>query len=200
MLRYAITDGTTGDDSSENSAAALVARCSELARNGVDFILVREKHLAAGELAAVSRAVIEAVRAAGTGTRVLIARRVDVAIAVGADGVHLSAQPGELTVGQVRSLMPEAVVSVSCHTLDEVKRAREGGASAVLFGPVFGKTMDGVEVVAGVGLETLREACAAAGEMAVLALGGVTEGNAAACVEVGASGVAGIRSFFGKKP
>jgi thiamine-phosphate pyrophosphorylase len=67
----------------------------------------------------------------------------------------------------------------------------------VLFGPVFGKTLDGVEVVAGVGLEGLREACGVAGEMPVLALGDVTAGNAVSCVDAGASGVAGIRMFFG---
>jgi thiamine-phosphate pyrophosphorylase len=128
------------------------------------------------------------------GMRVIVAGRVDVAIAVGAAGVHLSAREGELTPEQVRALMPAAFVSVSCHRVEEVRRAREGGASAVLFGPVFGKAVDGVEVVPGVGLEKLREACAVG--VPVLALGGVTEANAGVCVEVGAWGVAGIRMFF----
>jgi thiamine-phosphate pyrophosphorylase len=127
---------------------------------------------------------------------VLVAQRLDVALAVGADGVHLSAAAGELTVSQVRILMPEAFVSVSCHALDEVRLARDGGASAVLFGPVFGKTVDRVEVVPGVGLKALRAACEAAGDMPALALGGVGERNAASCVEAGASGVAAIRMFF----
>jgi thiamine-phosphate pyrophosphorylase len=48
-----------------------------------------------------------------------------------------------------------------------------------------------------VGLEKLREACAVAGEMPVFALGGVDEGSAGECVDAGASGVAGIRMFFG---
>ena len=161
----------------------------------MDFILIREKHLAAGVLAALAREVIAAVR--GAGTRVLVARRVDVAVAVGADGVHLAGPAGELTPGQVRQVMPGAFVSVSSHAVTEVERAREGGANAVLFGPVFGKTVDGVEVVGGVGLERLREACAAAGEMPVFALGGMDAGNATSCVEAGASGVAGIRMFFG---
>jgi len=176
---------------------ALARRCGELARSGVEFVLVREKLLGAGELARVSRAVIAAVLAESGPTRVLIARRLDVAIAVGADGVHLASRAGELRVGDVRRLMPEAWVSVACHSLEEVRRARQDGASAVLFGPVFGKTVEGVEVVAGVGLEKLREACAVAGEMPVFALGGVDEGSAGECVDAGASGVAGIRMFFG---
>jgi thiamine-phosphate pyrophosphorylase len=175
--------------------AALVARCAELARGGVDFVLVREKHLAAGALAVLSRTVIRAVREAGISTRLLIAQRLDVAIATGADGVHLSAGVSELTVQQVRHLMPQAFVTVSCHSIADVERARDAGASAVLFAPVFGKVVDGVEVVAGVGLERLHEACVAAGTMPVFALGGVTEENAARCIEAGAAGIAGIRMF-----
>jgi len=190
VQRYAITPGMT--DLQGNSR--LVARCAELAADGVDFLLIREKHLAAGALVSLSREIVAAVR--GTGTRVLVARRVDVALAVGADGVHLAGAAGELTPEQVRQVMPEAFVSVSCHAVWEVEKAREGGAAAVLFGPVFGKTVEGVEVVGGIGVELLREACVAAGEMPVFALGGVDEGNAVSCVEAGAGGAAGIRMFF----
>jgi thiamine-phosphate pyrophosphorylase len=195
MQRYAITDGSASFSPGGKSAEALAAQCAELAREGVEFILVREKQLSAGELAAVCRKVLGAVRTSGTGTKVLVTGRVDVALAVGADGVNLSGAVGELTVSQVRELMLGAFVSVSCHSVEEVARARDAGTSAALFGPVFGKTVSDEEVVAGVGLEALREACEVAGEMRVFALGGVTEGNAGECVEVGASGVAGIRMF-----
>ena len=173
----------------------VVARCGALGRAGVDFVLVREKLLEAGELTRLVRAVVSAVRPGGT--KVLVAQRVDVAVAAGADGVHLSGQGGELGPQQVRRVMPGAVVSVSCHGVEEVRRAAEEGASMVLFAPVFGKEVDGVEVVAGVGIARLREACGAAGKVPVLALGGVWEGNAGTCVAVGAAGVAGIRMFFG---
>jgi thiamine-phosphate pyrophosphorylase len=188
MKRYAITNGTV----SVSNAGAIAARCAELAEDGVDFLLVREKQLPAGELAVVCRAILAA---AGGRTRVLVAQRVDVAIAVGAAGVHLSARAGELTPAQVRRLMHDPFVSVSCHTVAEVRRAAEDGADAVLFGPVFGKTVDGVEVVGGVGLERLREACAMG--VPVFALGGVDEATAEQCVVAGASGIAGIRTFFG---
>ncbi len=196
MFRYAITDGRLWFSPGREAAERLAEDCAELAADGVDYILVREKKLAIGELASVCRAVLAAVRATGAATKVLVAQRLDVAMAVGADGVHLSGQPGELTATQVRELMPEAFVSVSCHSLAEVVRARETGASAVLFGPVFGKRVDGVEVTEGVGLEALREACGVAGEMPVFALGGVGARNAAECVQAGASGVAAIRMFF----
>lgn len=172
----------------------LVARCEALGRAGVEFVLVREKRMEAGELTRLVRAVVAAARPGGM--KVLVAQRADVAVAAEADGVHLSGRSGELLPEQVRRVMPGAIVSVSCHRGEEVRRAAEEGASLVLFAPVFGKTVDGVEVAAGVGIESLREACGAAGGMPVLALGGVTEGNVGACVEAGAAGVAGIRMFF----
>jgi len=100
-------------------------------------------------------------------------------------------------VREAKRAFLESWVSVSCHSLADVESARAAGADVCLFGPVFGKSVDGVEVVPGAGLEALRQACAAAGkDLPVFALGGVTEANSAACVDAGASGVAGIRMFF----
>ena len=197
MRKLAITAGSLTPASTVEDFYELARKCAALAQDGVEFVLVREKSLGAGALAQLSRRVIEEVRTTGATTRVLIAQRVDVAIAVGADGVHLSSHSGEIRVQQARRLMPQAFVTVSCHGIDEVVRARDQGASAVLFAPVFGKTVDGVEVVAGVGLERLRQACEAAGTMPVFALGGVAQENAAECIGAGAAGIAGIRLFFG---
>ena len=135
MLRYAITGGSLGDSGDEKALRNLLERSGELAAKGVDFILVREKQLAAGALVSLCRRI----EAAAGKARVLVSGRADVALAAGLDGVHLSAHPGELTPAQVRRVMPAAWVSVSCHTADEVRRAVAGGADAVLFGPVFGK-------------------------------------------------------------
>jgi len=65
----------------------------------------------------------------------------------------------------------------------------------VLFGPVFEKRVEGELVVRGLELMMLQAACVIAGKLPVLALGGVTAENAAACVQAGAAGVAGIRLF-----
>ena len=193
MVRYAITDGSLRDAADERAQWALVERCRQLQEQGIDYILVREKLLAAGALVALCRRV----KAAAGGAKVLVSGRVDVAAAAGLDGVHLSAAPGELTPAEVRRVLPGAWVSVSCHTAGEVLRAAEDGADAALFGPVFGKVVEGREVVKGVGLTALRQAVAQAGTMPVLALGGVGAGDAWACFEAGAAGLAGIRLFFG---
>jgi thiamine-phosphate pyrophosphorylase len=198
MLRFAITGGSLGarDNPESERQKRLIASCAALAAQGIDYILIREKDLAASPLTQLSRAVIAAIRKTASPTRVLIARRPDLAKAIGADGVHLSAAPGELTPNDVRRLIPNAFVSVSCHTLEEVRRARDNGASAILFGPIFGKVVAGFEVAPGIGLDSLRQACTLAGDIPVFALGGITTQNSAACIASGASGIAAIRMFF----
>jgi thiamine-phosphate pyrophosphorylase len=190
MLKCAITSGE-GWASMEH-----VRRWSQ---EGVQYVQLREKQMEAAELVKLAVAMLEVLRELGA-TKLLLNGRPDVAVVAGADGVHLTAQEGELTVSQVRAVFAaagagEAVVSVSCHTLQEVRRAVEDGADFVLYGPVFEKRVEGEMVGKGVGLGTLQEACEAAGDTPVLALGGVTWPRAELCIEAGAAGVAGIRLF-----
>jgi thiamine-phosphate pyrophosphorylase len=114
--------------------------------------------------------------------------------------VHLTAHADELTPQQVRRVFeiaakPAPLISISCHTLDKVLRAINAGVDLVLFGPVFEKRVGGELVAAGVGLHALHAACTAAGEVPVLALGGVTPQRIDDCLRAGAKGVAGIRLF-----
>ncbi|MCL2661284.1 MAG: thiamine phosphate synthase, partial [Acidobacteriaceae bacterium] len=87
------------------------------------------------------------------------------------------------------------LVTVSCHSIDEIERVRAGQPDAILYAPVFGKVVAGKTVTQATGLEALRSACRAAAPIPVLALGGVTHGRALLCLEAGAAGVAGIRLF-----
>ena len=117
------------------------------------------------------------------------------ALAIGADGVHLRGEDvSAREVGAICDVLGlgqgEWVCAVSCHSVEDVRRAEGEGASLAVLGPIFGKPSVGLP---GVGLETLRVACR--GAVPVLALGGVTVGNARSCMEAGASGVAGIRLF-----
>jgi thiamine-phosphate pyrophosphorylase len=190
MLKCAIT-------SSEGWAAMEHVR--RWSHEGVHYVQLREKPMAAGELVKLAVAILEVLRESGK-TKLLVNGRPDVAVASGADGVHLTAADGELTAAQVRAVFEAAgagtpVVSVSCHTLEEVRRAVSDGADFILFGPVFEKRVDGEMVGKGVGLGKLQEACKVAGETPVLALGGVTWPRAELCIEAGAAGVAGIRLF-----
>lgn len=210
MLRYAITDRARFSASDSSQEDALLRQAAALAASGVDFLQLREKDLEGGRLVLLARKLLKAL--SGTKTRLLINSRADVAIASGADGVHLTSAAGELTAGDIRLLysaagLPEPVVSVSCHWLSDIRPARESGANLILFGPVFEKVIAAREsngstievgVAEGIGLNLLQMACAAAAPVPVLALGGITAENAPAALAAGAAGIAAIRLFQGE--
>jgi len=149
---------------------------------GVDFIQIREKDITARELFEFTLAVLE-VRENEMRKRlpikILVNSRADVALATGADGVHLPSNAPEET-------LPGLVVFRSCHTLEEIKASR---ADFVTFGPVFESPGKGEPA----GLEALKAACQLGKR--VYALGGVNWENAAECMHAGAEGIAGIRLF-----
>lgn len=193
MLRYAITGG-------EGAGTCAAMRARRWAEEGVEYVQLREKQMAAGEMVRLAEWMVGVFAEHGGKTKLLVNGRADVAVAAGADGVHLTSVAGEMTAEQVRRVFAgagkgEPVVSASCHTLDEVGHAVGGGLGMVLFGPVFEKRVEGELVVRGLELMMLQAACVIAGKLPVLALGGVTAENAAACVQAGAAGVAGIRLF-----
>jgi thiamine-phosphate pyrophosphorylase len=188
----------SGDESGRDGA--LLDKIAEAARAGIDFVQLREKDFSGRELENLAHAALQAIHrntppCGRSRTRLLINSRADVALAIGADGVHLPAD--DLPPAEVRGIWEHAgrhgrpVISVSCHSLVEVQNAAHAGVDYALFAPVFEKK-DAPGVPAA-GLERLRAACRAA--VPVLALGGVTAANAHACLEAGAAGIAGIRMF-----
>jgi thiamine-phosphate pyrophosphorylase len=207
MLRYAITNRAR-DATASSQEDELLRQAARWTETGVDYIQLREKDLDAGALASLARLLLVIVRATPNGPKLLINSRADVAVAVGADGVHVTAAAGSLTPADIRRLYAEAgltqpIVSISCHTLSDIRAACAEGATLILFGPVFEKVVFASQngfhaesrVAEGSGLDCLRLACSAASPTPVLALGGVTEENTRAALEAGAAGVAAIRLF-----
>ena len=191
MLKCAITSG---------EGWVALEHVRRWAEQGVEFVQLREKQLGAEELERLAAAMVSELRGVGAKTKLLVNGAAAVAVAAGADGVHLTARTGVGAVDEVRQVFRaagflEPVVSGSCHSVDEVRRAVARGVDLILFGPVFEKRVGGEVVVAGVDVERLREACVAAAGTPVLALGGVTWENAGDCLAAGAAGVAGIRLF-----
>lgn len=209
MLRYAITDRARfpGDEAARE--AALLKQAAQLATAGVDFIQLREKDLPPATLAELTRKLIEVLRGHSPTPKLLINSRADVAVATAGNGVHLTSAEGSLTPADIRRLyasagLPEPVVSVSCHSLNEVTHARKSAPTLILFGPVFEKVVLDQEaahtaealISQGSGLNLLHLACAAAAPVPVLALGGITPENTDACIAAGAAGIAAIRLFL----
>jgi thiamine-phosphate pyrophosphorylase len=198
VLCYAITQRTLfpGDDRLQQ--AALVRQTARWAADGIDFIQLREKDLTAFDLILLARKILEAI--SPYATRLLINSNPGVAIATHAHGVHLPTAPNRPTPTIIRhryaqSGLPDPIITLSCHTLAEVEQAHTEQPTAILFAPVFEKSVSGHLITPGTGLDRLREACAAAAPIPVYALGGVTLENAQQCLAAGAAGVAGIRLF-----
>jgi thiamine-phosphate pyrophosphorylase len=224
----------------QGGVAALPGVLRAALRAGVNWIQIREKKMPARELVQLARAAVQEAHAATmeagkaaaqTGgaenpplqhrRRILVNDRLDVALAAGADGVHLggSSLPVAEVVSWLRKrgqfvgagvvtgsragIRPggsadqplQMLVGRSCHSLEEAQQAEHAGASYVIFGPVYA-TPSKAQYGAPQGIERLAEACRAV-QIPVLAIGGITVENARACFEAGAEGIAAIRLFQG---
>jgi thiamine-phosphate pyrophosphorylase len=197
LLLFYITDRRqfSGDENARQRA--LLAKIAEATRCGVDVIQLREKDLSTRELEVLTRAALRVIgeNSAQPVTHLIINSRSDVAIACGADGVHLRSD--DISPSDVRKIWARGghsvrpLISVSCHSQADVARAADEGADFAVFAPVFEKKDTPQNRAAGV--DGLRQACGQ--KIPVLALGGVTLNNARACIDAGAAGIAAIRLF-----
>ena len=168
--------------------AALATAVTETGTAETLALQLREKDLADRDLYELA---LRARAALPPPARLLVNGRIDVALAAGADGVHLPAD-GPPTAALRSRFGPDVLLGISTHSVDEVVRARRDGADYVVFGPVYptpGKPRFGPPPGAA-GL-----ARAAGAGIPVYALGGVTLDRLGEVASAGAAGVAGIRLF-----
>jgi thiamine-phosphate pyrophosphorylase len=203
FLLYYITDRAALGGDERTRRLRLLGKIGEAAERGVDYIQLREKDLCGRDLELLAGEAMRILRATSARggkatTTLLINSRTDIALATGAGGVHLrgdDVSPKDVRAAWKRSAgdgkSPDPIISVACHSVEEVAQAAADGASFAVFAPVFEKK-DAAEN-APVGLEGLRQACRL--EIPVFALGGVTLENAESCRRAGAAGIAGIRLF-----
>jgi thiamine-phosphate pyrophosphorylase len=176
---YAITDVKLSGLSHAEQVAALAV-------GGATLIQLREKHLSADEFYREAR---DAVRVARTyQVKLLINDRVDVALAVGADGVHLGQD--DLPPEAARRLLGEdALVGFSTHNLVQAREATRLPIDYLALGPVFQTTTkENPDPV--VGPDRLREVRESVGRLPLVGIGGITIENARSVLAAGADSVA----------
>ena len=208
MLTYYISDRMQFAGSESERRVQLLRTIRNAAAAGIDYIQLREKDLCIRDLELLAREALHQIREEGP-SRFLINHRTDVALAVGADGVHLTG--ADIAVSDARALAAknqstsQFLFAVSCHSAEQVRLAEAHGADFAVLAPIFEKA----DVVKkGIGLEELSRAAqkdrlldmrVEAGDtrrnFPVFALGGVNRELAPLCAAAGAAGIAGIRLF-----
>src|SRR6185369_7799636 len=159
------TSSTTTPDSPEFLNILKLVDAATIA--GVSLIQIREKNLPVRLLADLCSRAATITRQSET--RLLVSDRVDVALASGADGVHLTSQSSSAAV--VREIAGiDFIVGVSAHCMDEVVGAKNGGADFAVFGPVF-ETPSKVQFGEPQGIDKLREISSSVVGFPVVAIG-----------------------------
>lgn len=182
---YLITDRrqTTGRD--------LPAVVEEALAGGVRAVQLREKDLSSRELLELARAMRELT--GRYGAKLIINDRADIALAAGADGVHLG--EASIPADTARQIVGASrLIGVSCHSKEAALAAEKSGADFITFGPVY-PTPSKAAYGAPVGVERLAETVALL-RIPVFALGGIKRDNTPEVLATGAAGVALISAVI----
>ena len=178
-------------DRMQTAGRALPAVVADALRGGLRAVQLREKDLAAGQLFELAVELRQLTRQYGA--KLLINDRIDVALAVAADGVHLG--KAGLPVPEARRMLgSERLIGYSAHSADEALQAQLAGADFVTLGPVY-HTPSKAQYGEPLGLSVLSEAARVV-TIPVFALGGVKHASVAEVLSAGAHGVALISAIM----
>ena len=183
---YPITDRRLSGLSHAEQVARLCA-------GGARLIQLREKHLSPREFYREAEEALRAARACGA--RVVINDRADVALALGADGVHLGQD--DLPPAAARELLGErAIIGFSTHSIEQAAEAARMPLDYVAIGPVFQtSSKENPDPVVGLeGVRRVRESMR--GTLSLVAIGGITADRARSVLEAGAHSVAVIGALL----
>ena len=181
---YLVTDRSL----SKGRATAEVVR--EAVAGGVTWVQLREKACGTREFLDEARAVKAVLQ--GTGVPLIINDRVDVALAVGAEGAHLGQQ--DMPISDARRLGPPGwIIGISAESVEDAVRAEGEGADYVGVSPVFA-TPTKTDHAPPLGLDGLRRMRAAV-KLPLVAIGGIHAGNAREVVRAGADGLAVVSAI-----
>jgi thiamine-phosphate pyrophosphorylase len=192
-----VTDRTALHSGSQSAVDKVRDKIRNGSYAGIDWIQIREKDLPTRELLTLAADAVRIAHGASDGPRVIVNDRLDVALAAGAGGVHLGGK--SIAFADViqwcrrGNASPKFLIGISCHELEEALEAERVGASYVFFGPVY-DTPSKRSFGSPQGIARLTRVCEAV-RIPVIAIGGVTENNAAETLRAGATGIAAIRLF-----
>lgn len=156
------------------------------ASGGARLVQLREKHLAPREFYREAEKALRVARERGV--RLIINDRVDIALALGADGVHLGQY--DLAPAHARQLLGEhAIIGFSTHNVEQATAAARLHVDYIAIGPIFSTaSKENPDPV--VGLDELRRVRQALGSNALVAIGGITHERAPEVITAGADSVA----------
>jgi thiamine-phosphate pyrophosphorylase len=194
---YAILDVSNvaaGTAPATGGQVPVVERARLLLAAAPCMLQVRAKGRSAAELAVLARAVLPLARAAGA--LLCVNDRLDVALAVGADAVHLGQD--DLPLADARNVARgRLLIGISTHNMDQARAAVLGGADYIGFGPIFATaTKANPDPI--VGVEALREISIWVGSrIPIVAIGGIRLGDVPAVAAAGAPAAALIGAIDG---
>jgi thiamine-phosphate pyrophosphorylase len=178
-------------DRKQTEGRSLYFVIEEALRGGVRAVQLREKDLPTKELYETAYELRKLT--ARHNAKLFINDRVDIVLAVDADGVHLGYN--SLPLYKVRRLIGEKkLIAVSCHNLVQAITAQEMGADFITFGPIF-YTPSKAPFGDPVGLKKLEEVTSLI-EIPVFGLGGIMQDNAHEVIRAGAHGIALVSSIM----
>ena len=184
-LLHLVTDRTL------SKGRTLVDIVREAVSGGVTCVQLREKNCSTREFLHEAILLRELLRSLGV--PLIINDRVDIALAVGADGVHLGQK--DMPISYARQLgPPNWIVGISAESLEDAIRAEGEGADYIGVSPVF-STPTKTDTSHPLGLEGLRQIRAAV-RIPLVAIGGIHCGNAREVVCAGADGLAVVSAIF----
>jgi thiamine-phosphate pyrophosphorylase len=172
-------------------AGRLANLIPELAAAGVDLVQLREKDMEAGDLIRVAGAILEACRRAGI--PFILNDRPDVALVLGADGVHVG--QNDLPPSAARRFFPDGVVGWSTHRPEEVDSAMGAEIDYFAVGPVYETPTKPGRPAAG--LELIRYAASKSTKVPWFGIGGIHESNLESVLEAGARRIVVVRAITG---
>ena len=163
-----------------------------LSLGGASLVQLREKRMPALEF--FEQAKVAVTVAERSGVRLIVNDRVDIALAVGASGVHLGQD--DLPPQAARKLLaPTAILGYSTHNVDQAVEAVKLPIDYLAIGPIF-QTTTKTDTCPILGLEGLRAVRQAIGDFPLVAIGGITHTNARDAIAAGADSVAVISALL----